>query len=72
VVKDSQQAFTRALDTSARVADGLKDLPDPDGVITDLIERIEGERAWLLARMLLGESPERPPAWLRRDPALRR
>ena len=70
-MKDSQQAFTRALETSARVVEALKDQPDPDGAVTDLIERIEGERAWLLARMVLGESPERPPAWLRRDPALR-
>jgi hypothetical protein len=72
VVKDSHQAFMQALDTSARVAEALKDQPDPDGAITDLIAHIEGERAWLLVRMTLGESPERPPGWLRRDPALGR
>jgi hypothetical protein len=67
---DSRDMFTRALDTSARVAEALKDQPDPDGSITHLIERIEGERAWLLTQMVLGEPPKRPPAWLRRHPAL--
>lgn len=63
------EIYTRALSTMAEVLDALRDEPDPDGVLSELARRIEGEREWVRALMVLGEQPSRPPGWLRRIPA---
>jgi hypothetical protein len=42
----------------------LRDLPDSDGALTMLIERIEAERAWVAAELRLGLPPQQPPTWL--------
>ena len=62
-----RQAFTRALSTMKAVVSVLVDEPDPDGVLGRLAARIDGERAWVLAEMVLGQRPQRPPSWLRRE-----
>jgi hypothetical protein len=46
------------------VAEALRDLPDPDGALTTLIERIEAERAWVATELRLGLLPRQPPRWL--------
>jgi hypothetical protein len=66
---EQHETFARALRTMQLVAEALRDEPDPDGHLARLIERIEGERAWVMAEMVLGEPPRRPPSWVRRDPA---
>jgi hypothetical protein len=66
----SLEAYTRALVTMRAVAEALRDLPDPDGAIGDLAERIDAERKWVLAGIALGHEPSRPPDWLRRPHAL--
>ena len=60
--------YTRALSTMTFVLEALRDEPDPDGAISELAHRIEGEREWVRALMVLGEQPGRPPGWLRRAP----
>ena len=73
MTRDRQQAaselYTRALSTMTQVLDVLRDEPDPDGVLSELAHRVEGEREWVRAMMVLGEAPRRPPGWLRRAPA---
>jgi hypothetical protein len=50
------------------VAEVLRDLPDPDGALAALIERIEAERMWVATEFRLGLLPRQPPRWLVRDP----
>ena len=69
---DPMETYSRALQTMQFVTDALSDEPDPNGRLALLIERIEGERAWVIAEMVLGRAPRRPPPWVRRDPALAR
>jgi len=57
--------YTRALSTMTFALDALSDEPDPDGTLTNLADRIEGEREWVRSMMRLGEEPSRPPGWLR-------
>jgi len=64
------ETYTRALVTMRAVAEALRDLPDPDGAIGDLAERIDAERKWVLAAIALGSEPARPPGWLRRPHVL--
>jgi hypothetical protein len=64
MVDDPGEAYGRALQTMREVAESLRDLPDPDGGLTTLIERIEAERAWVAAELRLGLPPQQPPAWL--------
>ena len=62
---ESGQTYARALQTMREVVEALRDEPDPDGVVTSLIERIERERAWVAVEMCLGlpvQTP--PPRWL--------
>ena len=61
---DPGDLYTRALQTMREVAEAMRDLPDPDGALAALIERIEGERAWVAAELRLGLSPQQPPGWL--------
>jgi hypothetical protein len=65
----ASELYTRALSTMTEVLEVLRDEPDPDGVLGELAHRIEGERDWVRALMVLGEPPRRPPGWLRRAPA---
>ena len=60
------QTYTRAISTMSEVLDDLRDLPDPDGALTVLADRIAVEREWVRALMALGEAPRRAPGWLRR------
>ena len=69
---DPTDVYSRALRTMQLVAEELRDVPDPNGSLALLIERIEGERAWIMAEMVLGHPPRRPPSWVRRQPALAR
>jgi hypothetical protein len=65
----ASELYTRALSTMTQVLEALRDEPDPEGVLSELAHRIEGEREWVRALMVLGEPPRRPPGWLRRAPA---
>lgn len=58
------EVYGCALQTMREVAEALRDLPDPDGALTALIERIEAERAWVAAELRLGMPPQQPPRWL--------
>ena len=58
------QMYATALCTAREVVDALRDLPDPDGVLTVLIERIERQRAWLTTEVRLGLAPQPAPPWL--------
>lgn len=62
---EEQETYTRALSTMSKVLDALRDLPDPDGALTVLCDRITVEREWVRALMALGEPPRRPAGWLR-------
>jgi hypothetical protein len=62
----ARELFTSALSTMQAVAYALRDEPDCDGALTRLAERIEAERAWVLAEMILGQQPRRPPGWSHR------
>lgn len=61
---DPGELYGRALQTMREVAEALRDLPDPDGALTTLIERIEAERAWVATELRLGLLPRQPPRWL--------
>lgn len=65
---DQRQMYSTALHTMRAVADSLRDLPDPDGVLAALLGRIDRERAWVTAEMCLGLRPQPPPPWLVREP----
>ena len=65
----TRELYTRALSTMTYALDVLRDEPDPDGTLSNLARRIEGEREWVRSLMSLGEEPRRPPDWLRRNPA---
>lgn len=62
----THELYTGALSTMTEVLEVLRDEPDPDGALSELAHRIEGEREWVRALMVLGEQPTRPPGWLRR------
>jgi len=64
---DDSDTYAAALHTTRAVVEALLDEPDPDGFISKLIQRIEGERAWLRAELALGTPPARPPEWVRRE-----
>ena len=68
--QETLDLYTGALSTMTAVLDALRDEPDPDGAITELIRRIEAEREWVRSLMSLGVPPIRPPGWLasRRQP----
>jgi len=68
-VDDPGEAYGRALQTMREVCEVLRDLPDPDGALTTLIERIEAERAWVATEFRLGLLPRQPPRWLVRTGA---
>jgi hypothetical protein len=61
---DPGQVYGTALSTMRAVAERLRDLPDPDGSLTVLIERIEAEHAWVSTELRLGLPPQRPPGWV--------
>jgi hypothetical protein len=67
--QQTQERYTRALSTMTFALDALRDEPDPDGTIADLVNRIEVEREWIRFLMALGERPSRPPGWLRHTPS---
>jgi hypothetical protein len=67
--QQTQERYTRALSTMTFALDALRDEPDPDGTIADLVNRIEVEREWIRFLMALGEQPSRPPDWLRHTPS---
>jgi hypothetical protein len=64
---EALETYTRTISTMSEVLDVLRDEPDPDGSMTLLANRIEVEREWVRTLMALGEEPQRPPAWLRRN-----
>jgi hypothetical protein len=68
-VDDPGEAYGRALQTMREVAEVIRDLPDPDGALTALIERIDAERTWVATEFRLGLLPQHPPRWLIRDKA---
>ncbi len=61
------QIYTTALCTAREVLDSLRDLPDPDGALAALIQRIERQRAWLTTEVRLGLTPQPAPLWLDRE-----
>jgi hypothetical protein len=63
---EALETYTRTISTMSEVIENLLDLPDPDGNVTLLTDRITVEREWVRALMALGEEPRRPPTWLRR------
>ena len=63
-VGDPAELCGRALKTMREVSEALHDLPDPDGALATLIERIEAERAWVAPELRLGVPPQQPPRWL--------
>lgn len=71
-MKDPRQAYTQALSTMKQVLAALRDEPDQEGEITALIQRIEGDRAWLLVDMVCGQPLRRSPAWTRHNPPVLR
>jgi hypothetical protein len=58
------ETYTRTIQTMNDVLDALRDLPDPDGALTALADRIAVEREWVRVLMALGEPPRRPPSWV--------
>jgi hypothetical protein len=65
----TRDLYTRTLSTMTYVLDVLRDEPDPDGALANLANRIEAEREWVRAFMVLGQEPTRPPNWLWPVPA---
>jgi len=63
---EALETYTRTISTMNEVLDELRDVPDPDGSMTLLADRIAVEREWVRALLALGEEPRRPPGWLRR------
>lgn len=63
---EALETYTRTISTMNEVLDELRDMPDPDGSMTLLADRIAVEREWVRALLALGEEPRRPPGWLRR------
>jgi hypothetical protein len=62
--QQERDLYTCTLSTMAYVLDVLRDEPDPDGTLSELTHRIEGERAWVRSLVVLGAEPSRPPDWL--------
>ena len=67
--RETQELYARTLATMTEVLEVLRDEPDPDGALTNLASRIEGEREYVRASFALGEEPRRPFAWMRRMPS---
>jgi hypothetical protein len=61
---EALETYTRTISTMSEVIENLRDVPDPDGSMTHLVDRIAVEREWVRALMALGEEPRRPPGWL--------
>ena len=62
---DPGYSCSNALVTIGQLLTSLRQVPDPDGTVNRLIERIQEDRAWLVAESIAPWPPRRPPTWLR-------
>ena len=60
--------YTRTLKTMSDILEVLREERDLDGTVANLATRIGAEREWVRFLMALGETPTRPPDWLRGVP----